>query len=84
MMKLFVFIQHENDQINSVSLEALKGAQEIADKSDGTVTAVTFSSIAGDELTKYDLSEILVIEDQNYCFCTPFWEGEIMIGVLGV
>ena len=31
-MKLFVFIQHEEEKINSVSLEALQGAQEIAEK----------------------------------------------------
>ena len=81
MMKLFVFIQHENDQINSVSLEALKGAQEIADKSDGTVTAVTFSSIAGDELTKYDLSEILVIEDQKLEAYNPLYYVKAMENV---
>ena len=68
-MKLFVFIQHEEGKINSVSLEALQGAQEIAEKSGGNVSAVTFSSIIGDELTRYDLNEILVIENpqlENY------------------
>ena len=68
-MKLFVFIQHEEDKINPVSLEALRGAQEIAKKSGGTVCAVTFSASAGAKLTRYDLSEILVIENpqlENY------------------
>ena len=68
-MKLFVFIQHEEEKINPVSLEALRGAQEIAEKSGGTVSAVTFSSSAGAKLTGYDLSEILVIENsqlENY------------------
>ena len=68
-MKLFVFIQHEKDKINPVSLESLKGAQEIAEKSAGTISAVTFSSIVGNKLMGYDLSEILVIEDpklENY------------------
>ncbi|SVD05798.1 uncharacterized protein METZ01_LOCUS358652, partial [marine metagenome] len=68
-MKLFVFIQHEEGKINSVSLEALQGAQEIAEKSGGNVSAVTFSSSIGDELTGYDLNEILVIENpqlENY------------------
>ena len=68
-MKLFVFIQHEEGKINSVSLEALQGAQEIAEKSGGNVSAVTFSSSIGDQLTGYDLNEILVIENpqlENY------------------
>jgi len=68
-MKLFVFIQHENGKINSVSLEALQGAQEIAEKSGGNISAVTFSSSAGEKLTGYDLNEILVIENpqlENY------------------
>ena len=68
-MKLFVFIQHEEGKIHSVSLEALQGAQEIAEKSGGNVSAITFSSSIGDELTRYDLNEILVIENpqlENY------------------
>ena len=68
-MKIFVFIQHEENKINSISLESLKGAQEISEKSDGTVTAVTFSSSICDQLTDYDLSEILVIDNpqlENY------------------
>ena len=68
-MKLFVFIQHEEGKINSVSLEALLGAQEIAEKSGGNVSAVTFSASVGEKLTGYDLSEILVIENpqlENY------------------
>ena len=36
-MKLFVFIQHEEGKINSVSLEALQGVQEIAKKSEGRI-----------------------------------------------
>ena len=68
-MKLCVFIQHEEGKINSVSLEALQGAQEITGKSGGTVSAVTFSSNIGNKLTEYDLSEILVIDNpqlENY------------------
>ena len=62
-MQLFVFIQHEEEKINSVSLEALQGAQEIAEKSKGTVSAITFSSSIGEQLTGYELNEILVIEN---------------------
>ena len=68
-MKLFVFIQHEEEKINSVSLEALQAAQEITAKSGGTVSAVTYSPGIGNQLTGYDLNEILVIDNpqlENY------------------
>ena len=68
-MKLLVYIQQDQGNINSGSLESLKGAQEIAEKSGGTVSALTFSSDTGDKLTDYDLSEILVIDNpqlENY------------------
>ncbi len=68
-MKILVFIQHEEGKVNSVSLEALQGAQAIAKNSDGAVSAVTYSPGIGNQLTGYDLSEILVIENpllENY------------------
>ena len=77
-MKLFVFIQHEEGKINSVSLEALQGAQEIAHKSGGNVSAVTFSSSIGDKLTEYDLSEILVIEDPKLEAYSPLYYVKAM------
>ena len=77
-MKLYVFIQHEEDKINAVSLEALKGAQEIAEQSDSSVTAVTFSSSVGEKLTGYDLSEILIIEDQKLGAYNPLYYVKAM------
>jgi len=63
-MKILVYIQHDQGNISSISLEALAGAQEIAAQTGGSVTAVTFNSQAGEKLTVYDLAEILVIEDE--------------------
>ena len=40
---------NEKENINPVSMEALRGAQEIAEKSGGTVTAITFSLIIGNQ-----------------------------------
>ena len=80
-MKLFVFIQHEEDKINPVSLEALKGAQEIAEKTDGTVSAITFSSTTGEKLKGYDLNEILVIENQNLETYNPLYYIKAMTDV---
>ena len=64
-MKLFVFIQHEKNKINPVSLEALQGAQKIATQSDGSITAVIFNSAIADNLTKYDVAEILAVDDSK-------------------
>ena len=64
-MKLFVFIQHEKNKINPVSLEALQGAQQIATQSDGSITAVIFNSAIADNLTKYDVAEILAVDDSK-------------------
>mgnify|MGYP001294151144 FL=1 len=77
-MKLLVVIQHENDKISSISLEALQGAQAIAEKSGGNVIAVTFSSDVGKQLTGYDLSEILVIEDQKLETYNPLYYVKAM------
>ena len=63
-MKIFVYIQQDQGNISSISLEALTGAQEIAAQTGGSVTAVTFNSQAGERLTAYDLAEILVVEDE--------------------
>ena len=81
-MKLFVFIQHEKDKINPVSLEALKGAQEIAEKSGGAVTAVTFSTSAGNQLTGYDLNEILIINDPKLASYNPLYYIQAMNNVV--
>ena len=83
-MKLFVFIQHEEEKINPVSLEALRGAQEIADNSGGTVCAVTFSSSAAGKLTGYDLNEILVIEDPKLAVYSPLYYVKAMEGMASI
>ncbi len=81
-MKLFVFIQHDENKINSVSLEALKGAQEISEETGGNVTAVTYNLKAGEQLTGYDLSEILVIEDQKLEAYNPLYYVKAMEGIV--
>ena len=64
-MKILVYIQEDQGNISSISLEAIVGAQEIAAQTAGSVTAVTFNSQAGEKLTNYDLTEILVVEDET-------------------
>ena len=41
-MKILAFIQHENGNINPVSLEALKGAQDIAKNVNGSIKVERF------------------------------------------
>ena len=72
-MNLLVFIQYENDKINSVSLEALKGAQEIAEKSNGTVRAITFSLSVAESLTQYDIKEILFVDNPKLSIYNPLY-----------
>ena len=64
-MKIFVYIQQDEGQINSVSLEALQGAQEIAQKCNGSVTAITFNAAISNTLANYDLNEIILIENHQ-------------------
>ena len=77
-MKLVVFIQNENDKINSVSLEALRGAQDIAEKSGGAVSAITFNASIGKKLIDYDLNEIFVIEDEYLKTYNPLYYVKAM------
>ena len=70
-MKILVYIQQDQGNISSISLEALKGAQEIAKQTGGTVTAITFNSQASTKLTAYDLAEILLIEDETLNIYNP-------------
>jgi electron transfer flavoprotein alpha subunit len=77
-MKLFVFIQHEEENINSVSLEALQGAQEIAKKSSGTISAITFNPKIVEQLIDYDLHEILVVENSHLEHYNPLYYVKAM------
>jgi len=64
-MKILVYIQQDEGKINSVSLEALKGAQDIAAQINGTVSALSFNAGVCSQLSGYDVAEVLVVEDDN-------------------
>ena len=82
-MKLLVYIQQDQGNISSGSLESLKGAQEIAEKSNGTVSALTFSSKAGEKLTGYNLSEVLVIDNPQLETYNPLYYVKALEDVAG-
>ena len=64
-MKLIAYIQHDDDKINPVSLEALQGAQEIANETNGSVMAVTYNPNVNELLINYDINEIITIDNEN-------------------
>ena len=72
-MKILVYIQQDQGTISSVSLEALKGAQDIAEETGGTVTVITFNSETGNSLSKYDIAETLVINNEFLDIYSPLY-----------
>ena len=64
-MNVLVYIQQDDGVINSISMEALKGAQEITKTSNGTLTAVVFNEEASQKLKKYDISKILEVKSDQ-------------------
>ena len=71
-MKLLVFIQFEDGNINRMSLETLACAQ----KNCNSVSAVTFHKEAANELQNYEVEEVLLIENQNLNFYNPLFYTE--------
>ena len=72
-MKILVYIQQDEGKINSVSLEALKGAQDIAAQTNGTVSAFSFNSDVCSQLASYDVAEILLVEDDKLNTFNPLF-----------
>lgn len=62
-MNILVFVQHDNEKVNSVSLESIQAAQQIAQKYNGTVNAITFNANTAEQLQSYALNEILLVND---------------------
>ena len=72
-MKILVYIQQDEGKINSVSLEALKGSQEIAAQTGGTVSALSFNSDITSQLAGYNVSEVLLAEDDKLNTFNPLF-----------
>ena len=81
-MNIFVYIQQDKGEINSVSLEALQGAQEIAKKCNGSVTAITFNANTSNTLASYDLNEIVLIEDPQLEEYNPLFYVKALYDIL--
>ena len=70
-MKILVYIQQDQGKINTVSLEALKGAQEIAAQTGGTISALSFNSDISSLLARYNVSEVVCAENDNTKIFNP-------------
>ncbi len=60
-MKILVFIQVDDNKINKMSLEALKCAQLMT----SNVSAITFNEIAANELSNFNLNEIIFVKNEE-------------------
>ena len=72
-MNILMYIEENNDKINSISIESLKVAQDICNEKNGKVFVVTFNSNVANELKQYDIEEILLIENDNLSDYSPLF-----------
>jgi len=72
-MKILIYIEDNDNKINSNSLESLKAAQEIKANKNGQVYAVTFNDRIANELTKYDLDKIYSFKNSNLDDYSPLF-----------
>ena len=73
-MKILVFIQVDDNKINKMSLEALKCAQGLT----SNVSAVTFNESAANELTSYNLNEIIFAKNEKLNTYNPLYYAKAL------
>ena len=73
-MKILVFIQVDDNKINKMSLEALKCAQGLT----SNVSAVTFHESAANELTSYNLNEIIFAKNEKLNTYNPLYYAKAL------
>ncbi len=72
MGKLLSFIQHQDGRVSRISLEALKGAQELAATLNHSLTAVVFGlDSAPTELAGLQLDEVLLVPAPDLSTYSP-------------
>ena len=72
-MKILIYIQSTEDKINPISLESLAAIQGVKEKIDSEIFAVTFSDNIANQLTKYQLDEILYVNSENLREYNPLY-----------
>ena len=76
-MKLYVFIQQDNGEVNRNSLESLCCAQKIAKDVNGSVTAIIFGDIP-DGIKEYNLTKVLSVSNDHLSDFNPLLFVEAM------
>ena len=64
-MKILIYIQSTDEKINPISLESLAAAQELKEKKDAEIYAVTFSEKVSSDLINYDINEVIYVDNEN-------------------
>ena len=73
-MKILVFIQVDDNNINRMSLEALTCGQSLSQD----VTALTFNESAVNDLTKYKVNEVLHLKSDKLFNYSPLFYAKAM------
>lgn len=73
-MKILVFIQVDDNQINRMSLETLACAQHVSND----VSAITFNNEAANELAKYQLNEVLLVNHEDLNSYNPLRYAKVL------
>tara|TARA_Y100000590_G_C15742941_1_gene1020928 strand:- start:1286 stop:2230 length:945 start_codon:yes stop_codon:yes gene_type:complete len=72
-MKILVYIQSLEGKINNNSLESLRAAQIISDNNSAEVHAITFEKSIADNLTNYNLSSIVYLNNEELKSYNPIY-----------
>lgn len=73
-MKILVFIQVDDNQINRMSLETLACAQNVSND----VSVITFNNQAANELVKYQLNEVLLVNHEDLNSYNPLRYAKVL------
>ena len=72
-MNILIYIEDNDNKINSNSLESLKAAQDIKANKNGQIFAVTFNDNIASELTKFDLDKVYAFNNSNLNDYSPIY-----------
>tara|TARA_Y100001980_G_C14532416_1_gene308538 strand:- start:755 stop:1708 length:954 start_codon:yes stop_codon:yes gene_type:complete len=72
-MNILIYIEDNDNKINSNSLESLKAAQDIKANKNGQIFAVTFNDNIASELTNFDLDKVYAINNSNLNDYSPMY-----------
>ena len=72
-MKILVFIQSHESKINNNSIESLCATQKLASNNSAKVYAVTFDKTVAENLSQYDLSKVVLINNEELNTYNPLY-----------